>query len=300
MNKMIAFGATSAVSLAAGLVGGYHIAKKKFAQDYVEQLQEELADAKDFIAQVEKDLEDTRRQFKAGKRLRNPYSTPEEAARYLLPEGLDVQKDGEETDEAESNGQAFRQAVAQSPRVYPQRQPGKALVEDPPPYIQQDGKTYKKKEFDLSPRERLELHAMAQEAIANYRGQDPSDNTVVHNIFNEDDDMPEQISNDDTEIYLITVEDFLQNEREWAQSNLNYYTGDDVLADDRDDVVENRDDIIGVGNLRFGEGSKDQNIVYIRNERLQLDIEVVKNRGKFVEEALGLGDGPHKVRSHRA
>ena len=45
------------------------------------------------------------------------------------------------------------------------------------------------------------------------------------------------------------------------------------------------DEVIGLGNLgRWGHGSNDENIVYIRNLHLSLDFEVVRDRGSYAEE----------------
>ena len=42
-----------------------------------------------------------------------------------------------------------------------------------------------------------------------------------------------------------------------------------------------------VGDLRFGHGSNDPNVVYIRNDRLKAEYEVLLNSGSYQEEILG-------------
>lgn len=87
--------------------------------------------------------------------------------------------------------------------------------------------------------------------------------------------------------YVIHKDEFDQNENDWEHDTLTYYEGDDVLADGKDDALD-QDDIVGVENLgKFGHGSQDPNIVYIRNERLQLDMEVVHSDGSYAEEVHG-------------
>lgn len=91
--------------------------------------------------------------------------------------------------------------------------------------------------------------------------------------------------------YLITVEEFMLNEPEHEQVTLTYYVGDDVLSDEREQPIRETDPSVGDDNLtRFGTPeslSKDPNTLHIRNERLEVDFEIVKSEGKFSEEVLG-------------
>lgn len=82
--------------------------------------------------------------------------------------------------------------------------------------------------------------------------------------------------------YIIHVDEFRQNEPEHEQVTLTYYEEDDILADQRNIVVDDMDAVIGLGNLgRWGHGSNDPNITYIRNEELKLDAEILRDRGGF-------------------
>ena len=63
--------------------------------------------------------------------------------------------------------------------------------------------------------------------------------------------------------------------------SLNYYT-DGVVADDYDEIIEDVDDIIGVESLtHFGEYEDDA--VFVRNDRLRCDYEVLRDTRKFSE-----------------
>lgn len=78
-----------------------------------------------------------------------------------------------------------------------------------------------------------------------------------------------------------------------------YYAADDVLCNEKDEVIDRRDEKIGEDNLdRFGHGSHDDNIVYIRNQSLHMDIEVIKSENSYVEEVIGIkhSDVPHARR----
>jgi ABC-type multidrug transport system fused ATPase/permease subunit len=86
----------------------------------------------------------------------------------------------------------------------------------------------------------------------------------------------------DDEPYIITKEEFEQNEMEYEQVTLTYYSGDDVLADERDEPVQMINNTVGSASLgRFGHGSGDPNVVYTRHEGIALDCEIVLNKGEY-------------------
>ena len=100
--------------------------------------------------------------------------------------------------------------------------------------------------------------------------------------------------------YVIHIDE--QHEREYTESTLTYYAGDDVLCDERDNVIEDPEQVVGVANLeKFGHGSGDKNIVYIRNDLLAVEMEVVKNDANFAEVVHGFvqhseSDRPKRTR----
>lgn len=88
--------------------------------------------------------------------------------------------------------------------------------------------------------------------------------------------------------YIITHDEYYMGEKDYEQTSLTYFDGDDVLVDDRDSPVPDPDDSVGDDNLTsFGLGSKDNNIVYVRNDRLELDFEILRSNGKYAQEVLG-------------
>jgi hypothetical protein len=79
-----------------------------------------------------------------------------------------------------------------------------------------------------------------------------------------------------------------QEEMGLTQSTFTYYEGDDVLCDERDRVVDSRDEILGSDFMeKFGHGSDDPNVVYIRNEELGVEIEVCRSPNSYAEEVHG-------------
>jgi len=85
--------------------------------------------------------------------------------------------------------------------------------------------------------------------------------------------------------YIISVDVFLENEHNWTQETLTYYQGDDIVADQADTPVYGYSNIMGP--LKFGHGSGDPTVVYIRNEHLRREWEVLLHRGRFEIEVLG-------------
>lgn len=101
------------------------------------------------------------------------------------------------------------------------------------------------------------------------------------------------------QIYVIHLDE--RHERDdFDEVTLTYYQGDDVLCDQHDKPVDDHDMVVGLENLdKFGHGSGDPNIVYIRNEALSIDVEVVKSEKTYAEEVHGFKheDTPRRRRT---
>ena len=88
--------------------------------------------------------------------------------------------------------------------------------------------------------------------------------------------------------YIIHRDEFVQNEREYTQSTLTYFEGDDVICDERDSVIDDRDELIGFDLLdRFGHGSGNKDVLYIRNPVRELDMEIVRSSGSYAQDVHG-------------
>lgn len=120
----------------------------------------------------------------------------------------------------------------------------------------------------------------------------------AHDNFDYDEELKNRTSD---RPYIISQEEFLQNEPDFSQTTITYYEGDGALADENDKEIPFIDPIIGQNNLRFGHGSGDARVVYVRNERLSSDYEVLKSDGKYSHEVLGLehSDGGNRGRQQR-
>lgn len=105
------------------------------------------------------------------------------------------------------------------------------------------------------------------------------------------------------EPYVISHDEFMENEMDSSQITLTFYEGDDVLTDEKEQPIPDVEETIGEDNLqRFGHGSRDPNVVYIRNPRLDVDFEVTLSKGNYTEEVLGFiqhSDSRTKIRRFR-
>lgn len=91
---------------------------------------------------------------------------------------------------------------------------------------------------------------------------------------------------------LISDMEFMQNEKDYDQNTLTYFVGDDTLADSNLRSIDDMNRFVGERHLdMFGEVpsySSDPNILYIRNDELGMEFEIVRNSGHFTIEALGM------------
>lgn len=86
--------------------------------------------------------------------------------------------------------------------------------------------------------------------------------------------------------YILHHEEFLQDEMGLSQSTVTYYVGDNIMTDELDKPIFNWQQLMG--ELKFGHGSKDRNVVYIRNEAMGMEWEVLRHEGMYSVEVLGL------------
>lgn len=182
-------------------------------------------------------------------------------------------------------------------------------------------KLYKKDEFD-TPAGAAEALGVSEaaNALASYQGRTQTEDepaVVVErtvevettrveatNVFDWDQNAEEAARQElaPNEPYIISHDEFMEGEHNYEQVSLSYFAEDDVLADAKDQPIEDIDATVGEGNItRFGHGSGDNRIVYIRNDRMTMDFEVSKSDGSFAQEVLGLrhsdkGPGVRKFR----
>jgi hypothetical protein len=90
------------------------------------------------------------------------------------------------------------------------------------------------------------------------------------------------------EAYVIHQNEFHENGPKYKQVTYTYYQGDHVLTDE-DESRLSIDNVIGSSNnLQFGHGTDDEDVVFIRNDKLKLDMEVCRTPKSWEEEVLGI------------
>lgn len=127
---------------------------------------------------------------------------------------------------------------------------------------------------------------------------DQEDEPLVRgSIFAADDDdwnsELEMMSRSTTAPYILHKDEFYAEEKGYTQNTLTYYAGDEIMADEEEAPIYNHEKV--TGPLKFGHGSGDQNVVYIRNDRLKAEYEILLDSGLYSEEVLGL-DIPNNAR----
>jgi hypothetical protein len=139
-------------------------------------------------------------------------------------------------------------------------------------------------------------------AIAEARSSHPTAN--VFDNPSEDWNYQEELAARTSEApYILHQDEFYADERGYTQTTLTYYAGDQILADEQDKPIYNYGAI--VGELKFGHGTNDPNVVYIRNEALEAEYEVLLDNTSFEVSVLGFDadstevehSGLHKFRA---
>jgi hypothetical protein len=93
------------------------------------------------------------------------------------------------------------------------------------------------------------------------------------------------------EPYVIHQDE--RNEKEGYSSVVyTYWADDDVLTDEDNRPLPHAQEIVGPNNLKFGHGTDDIDVVFVRNDMLQLEMEICRLAKSYEEEVLGLERDP--------
>ena len=88
--------------------------------------------------------------------------------------------------------------------------------------------------------------------------------------------------------FVISIDEFTNDRQDLEKLSLYYWDTDDTLSDDGEEIIPDIGNIIGDALTRFGEDSNDPDIVYVRNEVLGCDYEVVRKYESYQEMVLGI------------
>lgn len=118
-------------------------------------------------------------------------------------------------------------------------------------------------------------------AVARSEEDDEEATDEVNPVTEEDrgDDSP----------YIITEEDFAEGRFDHDKVGWTFYADDGIVADENDEVVDDVEGSIGWGNLDMKYATPDNpHVVYIRNERIDVDYEISVNYGSYKEIVAGI------------
>ena len=102
------------------------------------------------------------------------------------------------------------------------------------------------------------------------------------------------------EAFVISRTSYENEYMDFHKESLVYFERDQVLIDDRDEIVDNVEHILGSEALEsFGKESEDEDIVYVRNMRMQCDFEVVREHMSYKENVLGIEEETEEYREAR-
>lgn len=92
--------------------------------------------------------------------------------------------------------------------------------------------------------------------------------------------------------YLISVDLFNEEGSRFEKITMTYFEGDEVLADDKEQMVVDIEALVGKQNLtRFGECDPDDtDVIYVRNEKLEVDFEVFREDNAYSHVVLNLDE----------
>jgi hypothetical protein len=113
--------------------------------------------------------------------------------------------------------------------------------------------------------------------------------TSTVGIWDYEVEIAERLKNPD-QPYVIHQDEF--NEKsDYAHVTYTYYAVDDVLVDDENEhPLPHADLIVGQYNLKFGYGTDHEDVVFIRNDKLELEMEICRVPQSYEVEVLGLDD----------
>lgn len=98
--------------------------------------------------------------------------------------------------------------------------------------------------------------------------------------------------------YIIHADEHEAGEKGYEQVSLTFYEDDDVLADADDAILEHS--VVGMHNLtRFGHGSNNPDLLFVRNDELETDFEIAKSAGSYAQEVHGFKHADNSRRRRR-
>lgn len=127
-----------------------------------------------------------------------------------------------------------------------------------------------------------------EQAKKNYNlvGQGQVDDTVTTEVTDMDTGSTLEPVVDNARPYIIDGRDFIEDFDHHDKVSLYYYKGDDVLCHDHEAIVENVEECVGSDLLL---GIDDQATIWVRNEKLGIDYEIITLNDSYAKSVHGIG-----------
>lgn len=139
----------------------------------------------------------------------------------------------------------------------------------------------------ISPEALLALKEHMEAGGYTSNSETPPEHQVVLSIF--DEAAPDELvvlnqllaSRDHNLPYVITLDEFMEDEPKFEKHTLTYWEGDNTLMAPDESIIPDITGTLGGALSYFGIGSSDGNTVYVRVESSQVDFEVVKDEREY-------------------
>jgi len=142
--------------------------------------------------------------------------------------------------------------------------------------LKNEGEQYKKDVIQINKLEKDKLEDIAKK--------------YKHNIMNQ------EINYDP---HIISIEEFIESDNNYDKVSLFYYNEDDILTEENEEIITNRLELIGDSLDEFGILSDNSDVVYVRNDKISTDFEIVRLNDSYQESILHVQDTPSKEKIRR-
>lgn len=89
--------------------------------------------------------------------------------------------------------------------------------------------------------------------------------------------------------YVISESEFEEGNPHHDKVSITYYAGDDTLADEMNEIMEDIDSTVGMSNLDMDNTDiTHPHTIYVRNDRLGIDYDISIDLGEYTRKVLGI------------
>lgn len=272
MNKNILRSATLVTGgILIGGGTGYLIAKKRLEKTYQDLANLEIKEAKEYYKFLRKEP---------------PYDDPSTALAFYNARLSEVEHWAEyglpeENEEPAIYDELVREALGET---IPLTKSGVLVDVTPMPQTKIEGL------LEAAEQIRLGVNPPSQaQRIVTLEDVTSQPTAVVENIFDKVAAMPlDELRKEMGVPYVIAISEFATEEQQYTKETVTYYAQDEILVDDAERPIDDIEGTVGEVNLQFfGQASEDPDIVYVRNDKRDIDFEIVRVDKSYAEFVLG-------------